>query len=101
MYGTIPKSSGLSSSSALVVCAALATLFANKLEMTKVNAFFFLNFIFKTLFLFVFLKTQLAELCAVSERYIGTQGGGMDQAISCLAKEGTVSFVKKNFFQNQ
>jgi N-acetylgalactosamine kinase len=73
VYGTIPKSSGLSSSSALVVCAALVTLHANKLSLTK---------------------TQLAELCASCERYIGTQGGGMDQAISCLGKAGTVSLIE-------
>jgi galactokinase len=36
LYGTVPKSAGLSSSSALVVCAALTTLYANKLILTKV-----------------------------------------------------------------
>ncbi|XP_005510108.2 N-acetylgalactosamine kinase isoform X4 [Columba livia] len=67
--GTIPPSSGLSSSSALVCCAGLVTLKANGKTLSKV---------------------ELAEICTKSERYIGTEGGGMDQSISFLAEEGTL-----------
>ncbi|XP_014677082.1 PREDICTED: N-acetylgalactosamine kinase-like [Priapulus caudatus] len=73
--GTIPPSSGLSSSSALVCCAALATLHANNLKMSKV---------------------ELAELCAHYEKYIGTEGGGMDQSISFMAKQGMAKFIEFN-----
>ncbi|XP_075431753.1 N-acetylgalactosamine kinase [Ascaphus truei] len=71
--GTIPASSGLSSSSALVCCAGLVTLTANGVTLSKV---------------------ELAETCARCEHYIGTEGGGMDQSISFLAEEGTAKLIE-------
>ncbi|NXY85150.1 GALK2 kinase, partial [Alcedo cyanopectus] len=71
--GTIPPSSGLSSSSALVCCAGLVTLRANGKTLSKV---------------------ELAEICTKSERYVGTEGGGMDQSISFLAEEGTAKLLE-------
>jgi len=73
--GKIPPSAGLSSSSALVVAAALCTLWTNGLKMEL---------------------DDLATLCARSERYIGTQGGGMDQAIEILAKKGSAKLIEFN-----
>ena len=66
--GNIPPSAGLSSSSALVCCSSLVTLCANGVPMPS--------------------KKDIADICAASERFIGTQGGGMDQAISFLAEPG-------------
>lgn len=71
--GTVPPSSGLSSSSALVCCAGLVTMEANQKSLTKV---------------------ALAEICAKCERYIGTEGGGMDQSISFLAESGKAKLIE-------
>ena len=65
--GCIPESAGLSSSSAMVVVSALAFLAANKVQ---------------------FEKKALADILARAERYVGSEGGGMDQAISLLAEPG-------------
>lgn len=58
----LPMGQGLSSSSALVVGAALVFLHANNIEYERLH---------------------LAEEMARAEHYVGTAGGGMDQA-SCL-----------------
>eukprot|EP00794_Sanderia_malayensis_P018052 gene18052-19861_t len=73
--GTVPKSAGLSSSSALVCCAGLATMFASGQKLSKY---------------------ELADICTRCERYIGTQGGGMDQSISFLAERGTAKLIEFN-----
>jgi N-acetylgalactosamine kinase len=73
--GTIPMASGLSSSSALVVAFALAILVANERDIDRL---------------------QLAELLALGEHYVGTRGGGMDQAVCLLARAGHA--VKIDFF---
>jgi N-acetylgalactosamine kinase len=64
----LPPAAGLSSSSALVVANALALLAANGRQMEPV---------------------ELADLLADAERFVGTKGGGMDQAICLGAEEGS------------
>jgi N-acetylgalactosamine kinase len=64
---TIPARAGLSSSSALVVGSALALLGLNGIEVPP---------------------AALAELLAAAERFVGTQSGGMDQAICLLGEAG-------------
>ena len=73
--GTIPESAGLSSSSAMVVAAALAFLAANRAEYDR---------------------KMLADILARAERYVGSEGGGMDQAASLLAEAGHA--VRIDFF---
>jgi len=75
--GSIPMGSGLSSSSALVVCAALCFLHAN--GFTKDAD-----------------RKKLADGCARAERHIGTQGGGMDQSICLLGEQGKAKNINFN-----
>ena len=65
--GDVPPGAGLSSSSALVVGSALALLAVSERSLAP---------------------PQLAELTAGAERYVGTQSGGMDQAVCLLAQAG-------------
>ncbi len=73
--GNIPTGAGLSSSSALLVATALAILSHTRKKVDNL---------------------QLAEMMAQAERYVGTQGGGMDQAASLLSETGRA--LKIDFF---
>lgn len=72
IHSDIPVAAGLSSSSALVVACALALLHANQIEIERL---------------------KLAELLADGERYVGTRGGGMDQAICLAARRNSASRI--------
>ncbi len=69
--GDIPSAAGLSSSSALVVAAALAYMQALEQKWTK-----------------TFGRCELAALLAEAEHYTGTRGGGMDQAVILMGGPG-------------
>ncbi|XP_055611052.1 N-acetylgalactosamine kinase [Uranotaenia lowii] len=73
LSGNIPPASGLSSSSAVVSASVLATAYLYNLPLEK---------------------QCLATISAECERYIGTQGGGMDQAIAFLAQQGCAQFIE-------
>ncbi len=73
--GDIPSAAGLSSSTALVVAMGLAFSAVNGLGVGR---------------------RRMAERMAVAEHYVGTQGGGMDQAVCLLAREGEA--LKIDFF---
>ena len=68
----LPIAAGLSSSSGLVVAVALAILHANGVTVAPL---------------------ELMELLAQGERYVGTAGGGMDQAIILGARVGCASRI--------
>src|SRR6266480_4640422 len=68
----LPIAAGLSSSSALVVAMALAILHANGVSVASL---------------------ELMELLGKGERYVGTAGGGMDQAIILGAQVGCASRI--------
>jgi galactokinase len=72
IHSTIPIAAGLSSSAALVIGSALALLAANDRAFDRV---------------------ALAERMAEAERYTGTKGGGMDQAICLGAELGAASRI--------
>jgi N-acetylgalactosamine kinase len=78
--GDVPIAAGMSSSSALVVLFALIFLASNHLDLhTDADN-----------------RLELADLLAAAERYVGTEGGGMDQAISLMGQPGHA--IKIDFF---
>ncbi|KAL8139625.1 hypothetical protein V2J09_005646 [Rumex salicifolius] len=73
--GTVPTGSGLSSSAAFVCSSTIAIMAAYDVN---------------------FPKKEIAELTCVCEQHIGTQSGGMDQAISIMAKIGFAELIDFN-----
>ena len=69
---TLPIASGLSSSSAMVIAGALCAATAAGLDLNAL---------------------ALAEELAEAERYVGTRGGGMDQAVCLAADAGSALLV--------
>lgn len=67
VHSDIPVAEGLSSSSALVVAVGLAACAANGHSIARLD---------------------LADVLARAERYVGTAGGGMDQAVALCAERG-------------
>jgi len=74
-YGNVPVGSGLSSSSTVVVAAAMAVLRSTGMNLEP---------------------QRLAERMARAEWYVGTQGGGMDHAVCILNEKGKA--LKIDFF---
>ncbi|WCJ23278.1 Galactokinase [Euphorbia peplus] len=73
--GIVPTGSGLSSSAAFVCSSTIAIMAA-----------FGVNF----------PKKEVAQLTCECERHIGTQSGGMDQAISIMAQTGFAELIDFN-----
>ncbi|KAL8120326.1 galactokinase-like [Apium graveolens] len=73
--GTVPTGSGLSSSAAFVCSSTIAIMAAFDVSLAK---------------------KELAQLTCDCERHIGTQSGGMDQAISVMARAGFAELIDFN-----
>lgn len=71
--GNVPSGGGLSSSAAFTCTSSLAVMKANGVE--KVD------------------KKELTEVAIVSERSVGVNSGGMDQAASVFPRQGSALYV--------
>ncbi|ORX80529.1 galactokinase [Basidiobolus meristosporus CBS 931.73] len=73
MDGSVPSGAGMSSSSAFVCASAIATMVANKKELAK---------------------TDIVQIAIASERYVGVNGGGMDQTASVMSNADSATFIE-------
>eukprot|EP01111_Echinosteliopsis_oligospora_P015328 TRINITY_DN6030_c0_g1_i1.p1 TRINITY_DN6030_c0_g1~~TRINITY_DN6030_c0_g1_i1.p1 ORF type:complete len:465 (-),score=120.94 TRINITY_DN6030_c0_g1_i1:29-1423(-) len=75
VQGNVPMAAGLSSSSAWVCASSLAISRSYGVVLSK---------------------TEMANIARRCERFIGMEGGGMDQAISFLAQAGKAKLIEFN-----
>ncbi|ORX80530.1 galactokinase [Basidiobolus meristosporus CBS 931.73] len=73
MDGSVPSGAGMSSSSALVCTSSIATMIANKKCLSK---------------------NDIVQIAIASERYVGTNGGGMDQTASIMSHADAATFIE-------
>eukprot|EP00884_Botryococcus_braunii_P009664 jgi/Botrbrau1/1869/Bobra.146_1s0056.1 len=73
--GVVPLGSGLSSSAALVCASSIAILASLGVQLTK---------------------GDIATFTAKCEKYVGTESGGMDQAISVMGQTGVAKMIEFN-----
>lgn len=92
--GNIPHSAGLSSSSALVVASSIVFRYCLGLILNDKSNFNENLVLDLNQEILKIKKDQMASNCAYFERFIGTQGGGIDQAIQLLAENGTAKLIK-------
>jgi galactokinase len=77
--GIVPTGSGLSSSAAMVVSSLIAALLSSSLSHHHEIAF---------------SKRKIVEFAMISERNVGVNSGGMDQAASVFGEKEKVVFVE-------
>ncbi|KAI9138936.1 ribosomal protein S5 domain 2-type protein [Paraphysoderma sedebokerense] len=80
---TLPTGSGLSSSSAFVVCSALVALFTSTGQSPSTSQ----EVTSKV------TKKALTEIAISSERYVGVESGGMDQSISVMGLRNSACMI--------
>lgn len=77
--GTLPTGSGLSSSAAMVVSSLIASLLSSTSSSTTNPSF---------------SKRKIVELAMISERNVGVNSGGMDQAASVFGQKHKAVFIQ-------
>jgi N-acetylgalactosamine kinase len=100
VHGTVPLGSGLSSSAALVCSASLAILAAyGRIPAPARGAFAWAQAAAQAAGTLLhsasrpITKGEVADFSCKAERYVGVNGGGMDQAISVMARQGVAMLV--------
>ncbi|KAF7837695.1 galactokinase [Senna tora] len=105
--GTVPQGSGLSSSAAFVCSSTIAIMAAFGVNFPKSgdNATALAKFLQAELYgkpmaclnmISVSSLKEIAQVTCECERHVGTQSGGMDQAISVMAKSGFAELIDFN-----